>query len=109
MTRARAPFMEWARHRPRPEVDLASSNLLACTLEDLPGAHGALDIAGESPDGYAPLVEAIAQRYGVAPERVATAGGCSGAVVTQYNSPIFKQVTAAFNSRQIQIGARFRF
>ncbi|HKA35308.1 MAG TPA: pyridoxal phosphate-dependent aminotransferase [Thermoanaerobaculia bacterium] len=79
MTRARAPYMEWARHRPAPEVDLAGSNLLPCGLDDLPGAREALDIAGESPDGYAPLVEAIARRYGVAADRVATAGGCSGA------------------------------
>lgn len=79
MVRSRAPYMEWARHRSRPGVDLAGSNLLACTLEDLPGAREALDIAGESPDGYAPLVEAIARRYGVASDSVATAGGCSGA------------------------------
>jgi aspartate/methionine/tyrosine aminotransferase len=79
MTVSRAPYMEWARHRPRPEVDLAGSNLLACTLDDLPGAREALDIAGESPDGFPPLVEAIARRYGVPPDRVATAGGCSGA------------------------------
>ncbi len=79
MTRARAPYMEWARHRPRPEVDLAGSNLLACTLDDLPGAREALDLAGESPDGYPPLIEAIARRYGVTPDRVASAGGCSGA------------------------------
>jgi aspartate/methionine/tyrosine aminotransferase len=79
MVRSRAPYMEWARHRPHADVDLAGSNLLACTLEDLPGAREALDIAGESPDGYPPLAEAIAGRYGVSPERVATAGGCSGA------------------------------
>src|SRR5262249_53766792 len=53
--------------------------LAACTLEDLPGAREALDLAGESPDGYAPLVAAIAERHGVVPERVATATGCSGA------------------------------
>jgi aspartate/methionine/tyrosine aminotransferase len=79
VTRARAPYMEWARHRPAPDVDLAGSNLLPCALEDLPGAREALDIAGESPDGYRPLVEAIAARYSVSPDRVATAGGCSGA------------------------------
>ncbi|HSP95368.1 MAG TPA: pyridoxal phosphate-dependent aminotransferase [Thermoanaerobaculia bacterium] len=79
MTVSRAPYMEWARHRPSPEVDLAGSNLLPCTLDDLPGAREALDIAGESPDGYPPLVDAIASRYGVAPDCVATAGGCSGA------------------------------
>ena len=79
MVRTRAPYMEWARHRPKPDVDLAGSNLLPCTLDDLPGAREVLDIAGESPDGYAPLVEAIARRYGVSSDRVATAGGCSGA------------------------------
>jgi aspartate/methionine/tyrosine aminotransferase len=71
--------MAWAKTRPRARIDLASSNLLACTLEDLPGAREAVEIAGESPDGYRPLVEAIAARYGVAPDRVATGGGCSGA------------------------------
>jgi aspartate/methionine/tyrosine aminotransferase len=71
--------MEWAKTRPRARIDLASSNLLACTLEDLPGAREAVEIEGESPDGYRPLVEAIAARYGVSPDCVATAGGCSGA------------------------------
>jgi aspartate/methionine/tyrosine aminotransferase len=71
--------MEWAKTRPKPEVDLAGSNLLACTLADLPGAREAVDIEGESPDGYPPLLEAIGRHHGVAPERVATANGCSGA------------------------------
>ncbi len=79
MSRARSPYMEWAKHRPRPAIDLAGSNLLPCTLEDLPGARDAVDLAGESPNGYLPLVEAIAARYGVEPEKVATAVGCSGA------------------------------
>lgn len=79
MTRVRAPYMEWAKSRPRPAVDLAGSNLAACSLDDLPGAREAVDVAGESPEGYPPLVAAIAARHGVAPERVATAGGCSGA------------------------------
>jgi aspartate/methionine/tyrosine aminotransferase len=71
--------MEWAKSRPRPEIDLAGSNLLPCSLDDLPGAREALDLAGESPEGYVPLVERIAARYGVAPGSVATAVGCSGA------------------------------
>jgi aspartate/methionine/tyrosine aminotransferase len=79
MAHARAAYMEWAKSRRTPKVDLAGSNLLACSLDDLPGAREALDIAGESPNGYPPLVEAIARRYGVASDRVATAGGCSGA------------------------------
>ncbi len=79
MTLARAPYMEWAKSRPRPRIDLAGSNLLPCRLEDLPGARDAADIAGESPQGYVPLREAIALRHGVSVERVATGGGCSGA------------------------------
>lgn len=79
MTLASAPYMEWAKTRPRPAIDLAGSNLVACTLDDLPGAREAVDIAGESPEGYPPLLDAIAARYGVGAESVATAGGCSGA------------------------------
>ena len=79
MSGSRAPYMEWAKTRPKPEIDLAGSNLLPCTLDDLPGARDAVDIAGESPEGYPPLKEAIARHHGVGPERVATASGCSGA------------------------------
>ena len=79
MTRVRAPYMEWAKSRPRPAVDLAGSNLDPCRLDDLPGAREALDLAGESPNGYAPLVEAIAAAHGVSADRVATGSGCSGA------------------------------
>lgn len=75
----RAAYMAWAKNRPAPAIDLAGSNLAACSLADLPGARGALDLAGESPNGYAPLVEAIASHAGVPPGHVATAGGCSGA------------------------------
>ena len=76
---ATAPYMVWAKTRPRPRIDLAGSNLLACSLTDLPGARDAVELAGESPEGYPPLVERIAQAHGVASDRVATAVGCSGA------------------------------
>jgi aspartate/methionine/tyrosine aminotransferase len=71
--------MEWAKSRPAPRIDLATSNLLACTLDDLPGARDAVELAGQSPEGWPPLVAAIARRYGVVAESVATAVGCSGA------------------------------
>jgi aspartate/methionine/tyrosine aminotransferase len=79
MTLSRATYMEWAKTRPAPSIDLAGSNLLGCTLQDLPGAREALDLSGESADGYRPLLEAIAARYAVTPDRVSLAGGCSGA------------------------------
>jgi aspartate/methionine/tyrosine aminotransferase len=74
-----APYMEWAKKRPEARFDLAGSNVLACSLEDLEGAHEALSLAGRNDEGYAPLIEAIAQRYGVSPEQVTTGQGTSGA------------------------------
>jgi aspartate/methionine/tyrosine aminotransferase len=77
--RYHAPYMEWAKTRAAAEFDLAGSNILACTLDDLPGARDAVDLTGANDNGYAPLLEAIASRFGVRPERVTTAGGTAGA------------------------------
>ena len=79
MTLSRAPYMEWAKGRPVAAIDLAGSNLLACDLSDLPGAREAFDLAGDGPDGFGPLIGAIAAYHGVAPDHVALAGGCAGA------------------------------
>jgi aspartate/methionine/tyrosine aminotransferase len=74
-----APYMAWAKARPSARFDLAGSNVLACSLEDLEGARDALDLSGRNDDGYQPLVEAIARRYAVNPNQVSTAQGTSGA------------------------------
>ena len=81
-----APYMEWAKTRPVPEIDLAGSNILACSLDDLPTAADALDLSGANDNGYRPLLEAIGTRYGVDPERVTTAGGTSGANFLVYGA-----------------------
>jgi aspartate/methionine/tyrosine aminotransferase len=77
--RYHAPYMEWAKSRPSPRFDLAGSNVLACTIDDLEGAREAVGFSGRNDSGYAPLVEAIASRYGVTPAQVTTAQGASGA------------------------------
>ena len=77
--RFHAPYMEWAKSRPSPRYDLAISNVLGCTLDDLPGALDAIELSGRNDNGYAPLVDAIAHRYGVGREQVTTAQGTSGA------------------------------
>lgn len=77
--RYHAPYMEWAKTRAEAEFDLAGSNIMACSLDDLPGAREAVDLSGANDNGYQPLVEAIGARYGVDPDRVTTAGGTSGA------------------------------
>ena len=86
MTRPPAPGpaaitrrMEWAKTRPAADYDLAGSNILACTLDDLPGAREAISLAGANDTGYRPLLEAIGARYGVSPDRVTTAAGTAGA------------------------------
>lgn len=77
--RYHAPYMEWAKTRPSATFDLAGSNVLGCSIEELEGAEGALGFAGRNDNGYEPLVAAIAQRYGVAVGQVTTATGTSGA------------------------------
>jgi aspartate/methionine/tyrosine aminotransferase len=77
--RYHAPYMEWAKTRATPEIDLAGSNILACSLDDLPGARDAVGFSGDNDNGYRPLIEAIARRYGVDADRVTPAGGTSGA------------------------------
>jgi aspartate/methionine/tyrosine aminotransferase len=74
-----APYLPWAKHHPHARYDLCGSNLLHCSMDDLPGARESLELFARNDDGYPPLVQAIAERYGVGPERVATASGASGA------------------------------
>ena len=77
--RFHAPYIEWAKKRPAATLDLAGSNVLACSIDDLEGARDALALSGSSDNGYLPLVEAIARRYSVRAEQVATANGAGGA------------------------------
>lgn len=74
-----APYMTWAKHHAKAEHDLTGSNLLPCSVAELPGAREALEIYGRNDDGWPPLVEAIARRFRVDQSRVATAPGASGA------------------------------
>jgi aspartate/methionine/tyrosine aminotransferase len=74
-----APYMAWAKSRPHVGFDLALSNVLACTIDDLRDTADALDFEGHNDNGYPPLLDAIAGRYGVATDRIATAIGTSGA------------------------------
>lgn len=74
-----APYLLWAKSRQPAAIDLAGSNLLHCSLEELPGAREALDLTAPNDNGYAPVLEGIAAHYRVDRARVACATGCSGA------------------------------
>jgi aspartate/methionine/tyrosine aminotransferase len=77
--RFHAPYMEWAKKRRAATFDLAGSNVRGCAIEDLDGARDALSFAGHNDNGYEPLIDAIARRYGTTPSSVTTASGTSGA------------------------------
>ena len=79
LTEALAPYMLWAKTRTPAEIDLAGSNLLSCTVDDLPGTREALHLTAPNDNGFTPLREAIASHMGVPSSRVVTATGCSGA------------------------------
>jgi len=77
--RYHAPYMEYAKTRPHAAFDLGGSNIMACSIDDLPGARDDLSFTGANDTGYGPLLEAIAARYGTTPTRVTTATGTAGA------------------------------
>lgn len=72
-------YMRWAKDHAAARYNLANSGMLACSTEDLTLEPGDLRINGLNPDGYPPLLEAIAAAYGVDPKGVVTAQGTSGA------------------------------
>jgi len=77
-----APYMRWAKTRPRVTYDLASSGLMPVTTRELLGdaaAADAFDISGPTDEGFVPLRDAIASRYGTTRECVSIAAGASGA------------------------------
>ncbi len=73
-----APYLTWAKHHTRARWDLTASGLAPCPIYELPGAREEMRIQVRSDDGYPPLLEAIAERYGVGTEQVATGGGAAG-------------------------------
>jgi aspartate/methionine/tyrosine aminotransferase len=79
LTSPLAPYLLWAKTRHPAAIDLAGSNMLHCSLDELPGLRDAVEITASNDNGYPPLLESIAHHYGVTPDRVVTATGCSGA------------------------------
>jgi hypothetical protein len=75
----RADYLLWAKRRPHPANDLGRSDVVACALDELPGARAALELSGRNDEGWGPLVDRVAARYGMRTDQVATATGTSGA------------------------------
>jgi aspartate/methionine/tyrosine aminotransferase len=72
-------YMRWAKEHAAARYNLANSGLLACSPEDFVFDPGDVVVNAPDRDGYGPLLAAVAERYGVAPERVVLGQGASGA------------------------------
>lgn len=67
----------WATYHAAARYNLANSGILGCDLNDLPITMGDVALNGPNHEGYAPLKEAIAAKYGVSADQVVTAQGTS--------------------------------
>ena len=72
-------YMRWAKEHAAARYNLANSGILGVQTGDLELRPGDVLVNGPDRDGYAPLLEAIAKKYGVEPEQVVQSEGTSGA------------------------------
>jgi len=70
-------YLEWAKLHSAARYNLATSGILSYPLAELPVTMSDLEINGSNTYGFAPLVERLAARAGVAPECVVTTNGTS--------------------------------
>lgn len=69
--------MAWAKHHAGARYNLANSGIIGCETGELPPGMGDVMVNGPNHEGYAPLKEAIAAKYGVSAASVVTAQGTS--------------------------------
>ena len=70
-------YMTWAKRHAAARYNLANSGILACEAPDLPLRPEEIVLNGPGAEGYPPLMEAIASKYGARPEQVVLAQGTS--------------------------------
>lgn len=73
-------YLRWAKERPKPSVNLTSSGMSGVTIAELGIPWEELSLAGDHGDGFPPLIEALASRYGVKTGEVVTVPGTSMAL-----------------------------
>src|SRR4051812_47426941 len=74
-TNAHSAYMQWAKLSSAAKYNLAGSGIASYPLAKLGISEGQLEINGQNSYGYAPLVDAIAERFGVPHECVFTTAG----------------------------------
>ncbi len=70
-------YMTWAKRHAAARYNLANSGILACEARDLPLRPDEILLSAPGPEGYPPLMDAVAAKYGVGAEGVVLAQGTS--------------------------------
>jgi aspartate/methionine/tyrosine aminotransferase len=73
-------YIEWFKKKPEVTIDLCSSGVIQLMRKDMDISWEDLEISGENFYGYPPLIEAIADRYGVKEKNVVSSIGTSHAL-----------------------------
>src|SRR5262245_9755582 len=70
-------YITWAKRHAAARYNLANSGILGCDLNDLPITMDDVALNGGNGEGYGPLKEAIAAKYGVTADQVVKEQGTS--------------------------------
>src|SRR5215470_19364107 len=70
-------YITWAKRQAAARYNLANSGILGCDLSNLPITMDDIALNGPNHEGYGPLKEAIAVKYGVTADQVVTEQGTS--------------------------------
>lgn len=73
-------YLEWTKTLGGCRINLCPSSIDKISLSSLSLDLSGLEISGPNQYGYAPLIEALASRYGVQPENVVTTQGSAQAL-----------------------------
>ena len=75
MRKRHSEFMHWAKTRPKAKYDLALSGILNLPIAELEFDVKNLELHGDNPYGFRPLIEALAKHRHVDPKNIATVSG----------------------------------
>ncbi len=115
-------YIEWYKTKSKVGIDLCSSSVTQLKKKDLDIDWDDLEISGKNFYGFPPLIEAIAERYGVKAENVVSTIGTSHALflvsaalvepgdVVVIEAPAYEPLLAvptAFEAQVIRLPRRF--
>jgi aspartate/methionine/tyrosine aminotransferase len=115
-------YIEWFKTKSKVAIDLCSSSVDQLKRKDLDIDWEELEVSGQNFYGYLPLIEAIAERYGVNSDNVVSTIGTSHALflvsaalvepgdVVVIEAPVYESLLAvptAFDAQVMRLPRRF--